>query len=513
MYFQFKNKTNALTFINYILPLISIIISCYWIFEQTNNYLLSLGGDPLIHLIFAKNLSNGYFFHFNLDKVSSAASSPIYVAILSLTFKFFGQNYILIPKIISLICFVSINFILFFKFKSFFSNLNLILLIILFTVFPPVIFQSLYGMENILFTVFVLIIFLNRNKIIRNKIFLFLIPFLIFLRPESVFFIFSIFCYISLKKKFSQIIYLFIGLAVCLFILVLIEHVYGFNNFSAGNSRRTLNELVPSYLSYLDFILAKIYFKPIVALFYLLPFLIIIIINSNKVSLGNLNFLLGMVLLPFLLHLVGILPNAHFPRYFFPSYTLSIFIFINILSKSNFKELTQTSLICVLILFFSILGIYRNTINDIEKNRDIPLIFENIKLENIHNNSLQISKLLGNKNNINIGIVEIQHKLFFKNNFTFFSLDGLINSNILDFNENKIINIKKFIINNSIDVLIPYPKSLGKRFTQLETYPSNNQLYNLKYNKITKIGNLNYEKKQFINSFDIPFIVKISRLN
>jgi len=506
--FFYSKKFN---FFILIFALLTIGLSFLWIFRQIDTYFLSLGGDPLIHLIFARNFASGYFFQFNIGEVSSAATSPIYVILLSLFYLLMGDLFFIIPKVISLISLIIIILTFYFQFKNKFSSLNLLLVILFFWVFPPVIFQSLYGMENILYTALVICLIANRKSLILNKQYIFFIPFLIFLRPESVFFIISCFFYFLIKKKYYLIIYLFLGGLLSLFIIVFLEFFYGFNNFEAGNSRRILNDLIPNYLSYFDIFSFKIYVKPLFSSIYLIPFLSLLLLNLNKLTLGIINFIFFIIFIPLLLHLLGIFPNSHFPRYFFLSYTLSIYLFIFFLSEMSFINSVKTFILSSLIIIICLIGFYRNSINEVIKNYDIPIFFENIKDENTKLYSKQIKELFLTKNEVlRIGTVEIQHKIFFDNNLEFYSLDGLINSNILNYNENKIINLEKFIIDNNINVLFPYPTIIGKGFSQVKTYPKNDTLYNLEFNKKTRLGLLFYEKKSFRNNFDLPFVIKVT---
>ena len=63
-----------------------------------------------------------------------------------------------------------------------------------------------------------------------------------------------------------------------------LDFFYGFNNFAAGNSRRMLNDLVPDFLKYIDLKYLKIYIKPLVAIIYLLPFIILMTTYMKKIS-------------------------------------------------------------------------------------------------------------------------------------------------------------------------------------------------------------------------------------
>lgn len=500
-------KFQYLKILKFFLLTTAFILSSVWIITQFYNYLLVLGGDPLIHLIFAKNFSSGYFFHFNTGNVSSAATSPIYVIFLSIFYLLFGDYFILSPKIISLLSLLLIILLIYKKFNNKLAKINNFLLILFFCVFPPIIFQALYGMENMLFSLLGIYIILNNEKILNNKLYLLIIPFLIFLRPESIFLILGIFSYLVFKKKFIYIFYILLGLLICLIIIGSLDFFYGFNNFAAGNSRRILNDLVPDFLKYIDLKYLKIYTKPLVAIIYLLPFIVLLATYRKKISFFYFNFTLFIFFLPLIAHIIGILPNSHFPRYFLFPYIFCIVMIGIILINSKLGKFTQTFILSILIIFFSSINLYRSSL--IHNNNDLYDIFENIKESNIANNSNQIISYAGTEIT-NIALTEIQHKLYFNDKFNFYSLDGLINSDILKYNQNKIINLEKFIINNNINILIPFPSKLGKRFLQMETYPSNDFLYNLDFNNKKKFGKLFYEKKLFKNKFNIPFIILIT---
>lgn len=51
-----------------------------------------LGGDTLIHLIFAENMARGHPLEFNPGHILAGATSPFWTLIISLFFKFFSPS-------------------------------------------------------------------------------------------------------------------------------------------------------------------------------------------------------------------------------------------------------------------------------------------------------------------------------------------------------------------------------------------------------------------------------------
>ena len=203
-------------------------------------YIFLFGGDPDIHIIFAKNLLKGYFLQFNPGIYSSGETSIGYMFFVALVYLVFGKFTAVIMKLTGIFSLVYI-------FKIIKNNIlindkkyiTIFLLSIL--VMPFILFQALLSMENMPFAA--IIIFLINyyyKKGFTNTFISFFIPFLTFVRPEFIFFIFFILVndFLEFKKINKKLI---LGCALTFTTFIAIEIYTGVPIHGAGLIRRIIS--------------------------------------------------------------------------------------------------------------------------------------------------------------------------------------------------------------------------------------------------------------------------------
>ena len=212
------------------------IILLSWVAYLFSNYWDRFGGDPEIHLIFAKNFLNGHFLEFNPGYKTGGETSILYMFLTALLFKAFGVYTQLAMKIVG---FFSLFFICLaiyrasiysendtsrqssLQFKGFFISL-----LFLSMCFVP--FQAGLGMENILWAAGLSWFVLKQlDTFSANWKFLVLSLVLFLLRPEAILISFFYLFYFLFSRKINSL---------WMFLLVFLTDysIYKFLSFLAG---------------------------------------------------------------------------------------------------------------------------------------------------------------------------------------------------------------------------------------------------------------------------------------
>ena len=284
-------------------------------------------GDPEIHLVFSKNLINGYFIQFNEGEMTSGNTSQIYMLILSIFLIIFPDIWVpFLMKLSSLFSIMYLSFLIAREIYIKFSiNNYFYLLFVLFSFFsfPFIFFQGWLGMENSLFG---LIYFYVVLKIYKGQIFFFdrisfanlkwllTIYLLFFLRPEIIFLIFAATIYFLLTNKYKLFVFGSIFTLLAFFTPKLFEIIYNVPLHGAGEVRTLLSQINSHQFNIFG---NEIFIndKPFRLILYFLVFLFSIIIFFKKDFISNYKkiiFLKACCIIPWFLHVINILKEKLF---------------------------------------------------------------------------------------------------------------------------------------------------------------------------------------------------------
>jgi hypothetical protein len=301
-------------------PLAYLLIAAGFVTLVANT--LTFGGDPEIHLIFAQNLLEGFPLQFNRGSFSSGETSPIYMVLVSLFVLLAGLGGAAVAmKIVGLASAAAIVVLLYRNEVVPRQNKpQRLLLVVALWAMPSFLFQAQLGMENMLFTLCVLLVL---RKLLSTELdersFLFCAFFahaLFFLRPEAVFLV--VCCYALLwcgSTPFpgkAQTFYLFGMSSFVVATVILVEHITAVPLHGAGEMRALLSPLQETWSLWPS---KYISLQPLKFALYAWPLLILVVLEWRVMSKRWQITLCCLVLTPLALHFINVFPNTHFSRY------------------------------------------------------------------------------------------------------------------------------------------------------------------------------------------------------
>lgn len=288
------------------------------------------GGDPEIHIIFARNLLTGFPLQFNIGEFTSGETSVTYMALLALTGALFSvENLPWVMKGASLFALLALQIKLFrIQHKTL---LPPVIALYIFSV-PSIFFQTALGMENMLFAAFAVVYLSKFVPVLEEEpapqdfwyVFTFLLLGMIgfLLRPEMVFVTTAV-VLASLVMRRNQM-----ALAALFSLLTFAGLLQGINSWTgvplhgAGTARTILSQL-ESYELSIGSLTLFLNIKPIYFIWSAAPFLLIFgyslfVSLRPRLSHAQITLIVLMVVAvfgPLTLHVFNILPNNHFSRY------------------------------------------------------------------------------------------------------------------------------------------------------------------------------------------------------
>ena len=173
--------------------IVTIFILCVL---ATYNFIIfsgNWGGDPEIHIIFARNLLNNGLLEFNLGYPTSGETSPLYMLIIAFFVSAIPSEFV--PFAMKALGILSLLFALIISTSPIKNSILRMIIIGYCLSIPSLFFQGWMGMENMLFAaIYILFLKLIYFKLSQNSLpisiicILSLFPLILFfLRPEAFF--------------------------------------------------------------------------------------------------------------------------------------------------------------------------------------------------------------------------------------------------------------------------------------------------------------------------------------
>lgn len=303
-----------------------IVASVLWFFYLTVQYYWIFGGDPEIHIIFAKNYLSGHVLEFNRGFKSGGETSPVYMLLVAGLIRLLGVYVPYGMKAVTLVSFAMLIFLLY-RAGNGSGRFRGIFFVLIVAGLPFLQLQAYLGMENILFALVVVWLgaLHDRGKL-NQGLLLCGLPALFFLRPEAVF----VYAWIMVLSLFEGRVRLLLGAAVSLVVTYLLYkslNAYtGVDTHSAGMIRRFLSGLTAFKLDLVD---VSLYVSTValVRMLYLAPIAVLTFLYRSGLSVDDKITLFVLVALPATLHVFNVLPNFHFARYFLFEFMVLFYIF------------------------------------------------------------------------------------------------------------------------------------------------------------------------------------------
>ncbi len=302
-------------------------LSALWAAVLVIRYWGAFGGDPEIHIIFAKNLLNGHFLEFNPGYKTGGETSPLYMLVVAVAIELFGRY---VPYAMKAVGFISLGTIcvLLYRANTAASITRRYSIAMLSLCMPFFVFQASMAMENMLFAAAVLMMVHLWSRGERRLIAIspILLPLLFFLRPEAVFLGIWLGCACLAQRDVRQVVTLGAALAGTVVFYLILNHYSGGDVQNAGHIRAYLSTLQAVHVPFLG---QNVYInlKVLRGMIYLAPVLGYMAIRHQRLTGSDRIQLITLFLLPAALHLFNVLPNTQFSRYFLFEYAVVLYIF------------------------------------------------------------------------------------------------------------------------------------------------------------------------------------------
>jgi hypothetical protein len=433
-------------------PSINLILLC-WIIFLLFYYKYIFGGDPEIHLIFAKNLLQGHILEFNPGHKTGGESSPLYMVLVAGMYLLTGDY---APYLMKLTGVSSLLFLAFFIYKSTKSK-DPQLKIFAFTLFGSMTFipfQSLLGMENVLFAAIILAItYLHSKKKLSNITIAIVVPLTFMLRPEGIFLSAYFFLIGLVSKKYQLTVVAFLAGLLCVIIYAILNHYSGVDLHNAA-SMRAVTSKINAYAFNIGSTIIYINIKPIITFSYAWILLSLFIFYRQKLLSGDYLLLVCFVAIPFGFHLLNVFPNTHLSRYAIYCYAVIFFVF----AQRILPHMSDKSLIVLSIIFLLI------ATSEFKLRKNLPSFnvsesVEQLSLESIKKKSDYFVALLSKDVSfpIVIATTEVQLRGRLDDRFLVWSLDGITDAALSKFAIEKQINHFSYINFREIKYLEDLP--------------------------------------------------------
>ena len=450
-----SNNFEALDAIRLFALILLIPLGFYNFIAYSGNW----GGDPEIHIVFARNFLAGSFLEFNPGEITSGETSPIYMLIVAFFALLLEPG--LVPFAMKSLSISALFLGIWLIVQQAKDKWDKMIFASTIMAIPSISFQAWLGMENLLFSVLFVWVFFSiiytglilssKTGIQKHYKYCFIATVLFFLRPEAIFLLLAGFFVSFLRREFKSTVIYLIVMILLLISLEVIDIALGSPLHGAGR----LRAIVSSHNAYeLLFWGLEINFNP-KALYYFIaisPFFACLTFClffdkakcKRKVKVLTVSCL--TLSAPLILHFLNIFPNTHFSRYhlyfFFSSIIIVIWVYDNSKLEKNLKAFIQ-----VFILLLSISIFYwENSSRDIWLNRilnstNAKAIYDSQTYETQKDFSQELCEASGQcdklKLPIAVALQEVQIRLRLNENYLVYSLDGIVDHKLENFIDNK----------------------------------------------------------------------------
>jgi hypothetical protein len=296
------------------------------------------GGDPEIHIVFARNLLRGYPLQFTPGRFSSGETSPVYMLVVAAMAAMLGPAVPLGMKLSSTLALAALCILTGREARRAGASPEFaVVLGALPLLLPSMLFQASLGMENMLFAC--LVVLTLRCWLAgegRAIIACAGVPLLFFLRPEAALVGLCLAVLAALERDGRSFFFLMSGAAVTVAGLTAITLATGATLEAPGLIRAAFTRLdivplsiwgVPVWLN--------IEFAPL--LLYCLPFALVGWRGRRSWGAARAEAAIFAILfcLPLLLHLLTVFPSTHFSRYFLYGFGVFFFLFARLAGRAE----------------------------------------------------------------------------------------------------------------------------------------------------------------------------------
>ncbi len=296
------------------------------------------GGDPEIHIIFARNLLQGHPLQFNPGEFSSGETSPVYMLLVAAMMVVLGAYVPLGMKLVGAASLAGLCFLIGRAARR--QGASALLATVLGAlplVLPSTVFQAALGMENVLFACMVVLVLQSwLDGCARRTIAIAGLPLLFFLRPEAALLGLCLLALALLDRDGRSILALILGAAITFAALAAVTAWTGVAVQAPGLMRAALSRGDSLSLTVLG-VRFWLDFKFVPFLLYCLPFAAVAwkLRASADGTRREAAIVFFLFVLPLLLHLLTLFPSTHFSRYFQYGYAVFFFLFARLMARAD----------------------------------------------------------------------------------------------------------------------------------------------------------------------------------
>jgi hypothetical protein len=303
-------------------------VALVWIAFLVSRFCWIFGGDPEIHLIFARNFLHGGLLEFNPGLKTGGETSPLYMLMVAGGYILLGSATAYGMKAVAYLALAGICCL------AFVANTSAPvprrwLYVLLLASMPFFVFQASLGMENMLFAAAVVTLVHVRYRgadRLLTLTFPVVMPVLFLLRPEAVFVALWLGCLALAERRIKDLLIVVASVGITYALYVLLNRYTGVETHNAGLMRAYLSTLISIRMSLAghDIFVST---RALLGMCYALPFLAYAgfrhraLLRLDWLTLG------ALFCVPAVLHVFNVLPNTQFSRYFLFEYAVLLYVF------------------------------------------------------------------------------------------------------------------------------------------------------------------------------------------
>ena len=409
---------------------------------SSSAYWRLFGGDPEIHIIFARNFLLHHPLQFNPGEFTSGETSPLFMMLVAVMYLAVGVYVPIAMKVLGVASLLAVCVLIAREARSQGASVTLAAVLgVLPLLLPSTIFQAFLGMENMLFACLVVLVVRLwlaplAGSCVRPVVALVALPLMFFLRPEAVLLWVCLTALALADRDWRNVFSLGIGALITLLALWALENWTGVSLEAAGEVRAAFSRLDSAVMHFLG---VKIYLsgKLAPALIYCAPFGAVVLLLWRSIGWRRDEVIIFTLLFcaPLLLHLFVVFPSTHFSRYFLYGYAFFFFLFARLMARAEGVGVSPApAILTAVILVRGTLVPFEHVARGPIPSSTVDMTIEQFSPAFVRANSDALYDALGHPPvPVVVALQEVQIRGRLDERFVVRSLDGIVDSRLLSF--------------------------------------------------------------------------------
>lgn len=430
--------------------------------------LTTFGGDPEIHLVFAKNLVAGYPLQFNPGIFSSGETSPLYLTLLAAILALTGPvPTILFMKSLGVASAFGLLWLLREEGRAELGSVRAAEFVCAaLAAAPSFFFQAQLGMENMPFALAIAFAIVRARE--RGSAVLAVMAHVLFFwRPEALVLVGFLYC-LALRDRRWPALAMYFGCSVMLAAAVFwLERGTGAPLQGAGSMRAITSRQHALHIAGTSLYLSP---SPLAFVAYAWPLLFAIGMRVKHLDSTRWLMLTCFVCIPMLLHALTIFPTTHFSRYTLYVWVPLACVFMR---ATRVTPVMQNLCLAAFVLNTGLVAVAEIGVRmraSSFANLELLRAIESVKPGVVRQTSDRwCAELDCRRVPISIALQEVQLRLVLDERFIVRSLDGVVDSDLRHFlTSSGELDLPAYLETKRVDLVLDFPGALANIFADTE---------------------------------------------